>query len=203
MSKLQRTTQTETISMDYLTAFVTIVQLLAVFSQERGSARATQKLDFLRWLEDHNHKQLKEFIESNQRLRDEIEALLKKQNSELILAKVSEINGVCSEILARIDIFSGMAATLPPTRILSAQAIDIIRIFYTAPGADQLVWVTGEEVLRLGHGATGITIDELALLGDDLDQLCRMGLLSEQGINVGPSFNQTRLGQAFVAKLPS
>ena len=79
-----------------------------------------------------------EFIESNQRLRDEIEALPKKQNSELILAKVSEINGVCSEILARIDIFSGMAATLPPTRILSAQAIDIIRIFYTAPGADQL-----------------------------------------------------------------
>ena len=51
--------------------------------------------------------------------------------------------------------------------------------------------MTGEEVLRLGHGATGITIDELALLGDDLDQLCRMGLLSEQGINVGRSFTNS------------
>lgn len=134
------------------------------------------------------------------RLRDEIQALL-MQNSELILARVSEINRISSEILGRIDIFLGIAKTLPPIRILSQQAIDIIRIFYTTPEVDQLVWVNGEEMLRLGHTEVAITIDEPAFLPDDLNQLLLMGLLSEQGIYGGRRFNPTRIGQSFVKEL--
>ena len=65
------------ISRDDLTAsttFATIVQLIGMFFQERVCAKTTEKLDFLRWLEHHNHGQLKEFIASNQRLHDEIDA---------------------------------------------------------------------------------------------------------------------------------
>jgi hypothetical protein len=170
------------------------------FIQERGSSRLVKKVDFLRWLENHNYQELRDLTMSNQQLWDQIEQL-QRENGELILSKISEVNHICSQILAKIDLFSGIATILAPKGILSDQAIEVLRNFYQTPDADQLVWITGDQRLRFGHSGVVMDVDQIYYLPEDLDQLTRSGFLKEEFLNAGRLFKRTRLGQDFSKQL--
>ena len=133
--------------MDQLTAFVTIVELLSIFSQERDSSKTKGHLNFLRWLENHNHQELKDLICTNQQLSMEISKLL-AEDTVTILNHVAETNRILGSILARIDFFSGLSTSIATPHLLSSQALEILANFYASSALAMMPIETGAPALR-------------------------------------------------------
>jgi hypothetical protein len=58
--------------------FATIVGLLSSFSSGRQSDKLLNIAEFLQWLTEHNHSEVRELIEQNQTISISIKALLTK-----------------------------------------------------------------------------------------------------------------------------
>lgn len=184
--------------MDPLTAFVTIVQLLAIFMQGRGEAKKTDHQEFLAWLAYHKHEQLKELILNSQHLTNEVQQLLQRDHAT-ILAGIESINKITVEILARIDSFAGMARTLVPERIVSQDALELLQAFYSSNESD-LIWLPGSDTLRLGTSEQCIKVSSGRFLQDDLTALVDLGFLSGDWLDKWRCYKPTRRGAAFVSQ---
>lgn len=74
--------------MDPISGFATIVGLISIFKQEH-TAREDQNRDaFVRWLEDHHHQELKDFILRSNELSTEIDQAL-QEDHDIIIGKLS------------------------------------------------------------------------------------------------------------------
>ena len=107
-------------SLTGATAFATIVQLLAIYRQERGARKDLDHRDFIEWLEQHRHEEIKELITTTYHLQT--------QDHVLILEKLEEVNQIAASILARLDGFSTMAHIVAPDLGLSLQTMGLLRL---------------------------------------------------------------------------
>lgn len=185
--------------MDYLTALVTIVQLLALFTQERDNQKQATDQEFFRWMEEHRHNELKDLIANSHHLTSEVQQLLREDHVAM-LARIEDVNRIAAEILARIDSFSGLAQTLVPERIISEDAIELLRLFYRS-GAPFLNKIPGKPLLVLGVSGQGIELSDTRFLKDDLSTLVELGLLQSDTARPEQLFHATRRGEQFVARL--
>src|SRR2546423_1695937 len=109
------------------TAFATIIQLLAIYRQERGARQDLDHRDFIEWLECHRHEEVKELITNTYHLQSQVDDLL-RQDHVLILEKLEEVNQIAASILARLDGFSTMAHIVAPDLGLSLQTMGLLRL---------------------------------------------------------------------------
>ncbi len=62
------------------TTFASIVGLISIFKQERAERKTQAVQDFTRWLEEHKHEQMKEFILASHEVEREIDTLLRQDH---------------------------------------------------------------------------------------------------------------------------
>ncbi len=109
------------------TAFATIVQLLAIYRQERGARKDLDNRDFIEWLELHHHEEIKELITNTYHLQSQLDDLL-RQDHAVIVQKLHEVNRIAASILARLDEFSAVADIVVPDLGLSLQTMALLRV---------------------------------------------------------------------------
>jgi len=129
------------------TAFATIVQLIALYRQDRGARKDLDHRDFIQWLDGHRHEQIKELITNTYHLQSEVDALL-RQDHAFILEKLDDINRIASSILARVEGFSALAEVILPGQKLSPQAASLTNFAGTSVPST----VTVKMALAAGNG---------------------------------------------------
>jgi hypothetical protein len=112
-------------TLELATTFATIVQLVGMFIQERRGESATA-IDFLTYLERHNHADLKAALEGNRALLAGIEEILANGRAEL-LAKVDEVSVLSVQILSTLQSLSAAAASMALETGLSKEAETFLR----------------------------------------------------------------------------
>jgi hypothetical protein len=185
--------------MDPLTAFVTIVQLIALFKQESSEQESKSKDEFLRWLDNHHLDEIKRLITETFHLTDQVNQVL-LADQKVILAKIHENNLLTAATLAQLREFSGMAKILAPQATLSEQAREVLRRFYDSGGA-VISYLPGSNVLQIFPGNIPLRVMDARFLADDLHLLASMGLLSEERQDQWFSYAATRAGSEFATKL--
>jgi len=114
-------------SLTGATAFATIVQLLAIYRQERGARKDLDHRDFIEWLEQHRHEEIKELITTTYHLQTQVDDLL-RQDHVMILQKLEQVNQIAASILARLEGFSAVADIVVPDLGLSPQTMGLLRL---------------------------------------------------------------------------
>ena len=195
--------------MDPVTALCTIIQLIGVFRAEKASRSRSDSSAFLAWLVEHKHNDLKQFISDNSDISSEVATLLQRDHDK-IREDIRDLNSLCASIAQRIDSISGLASTLPESR-LSDQALKILCWFVDSGGSEihSMEGRTGLLDSLIFNNAThpdlgGIKFsgEDARFLRDDLETLVDFGLLSQDFTPSGdPLFRITRACVRFVDTL--
>src|SRR5947208_16770785 len=104
----------------------TLMQLIGLFRQERGTRKDLTHRDFIEWLEQHRHEEIKELITHTYHLQSQVDDLL-RHDRVVILRKLDEVNQIAASILARLDEFSAVADIVVPNLGLSLQTMGLLR----------------------------------------------------------------------------
>lgn len=170
------------------TTLATIVGLICNFKQERKGNQDSKHQDFIEWLEYHRHDEMRNLLANNFHLTSEVDALL-KQDTEMILLRLSRIDEVLATILSRVDGFSGIARIVRPGSELSKQAVHFIRCLANSQ-SDSFVFIPqigGPALLSMNRGGE-IEILEQRFVEDDLETLASMGLFRRKHGDNGMQF---------------
>lgn len=186
------------------TSFATIVSLLGTYKAEGRAIEGDEFQDFMQWLIETNHADIKKLLEINTQATIGIKALL-NQDRELLFKKLGAIDKLLSLIASRIDGFGEVTTALHPNLEISEQAVSVLR---------QLVDSEGYKFLKsgaIGHGPMfhilggkggQIEYTEPQFIEDDLNTLISIGLLNQDYNSRGePLYVVTRAAVKFLAAL--
>jgi len=109
------------------TTFATIVQLIALYRQEMGARKDLTHREFIEWLDEHRHEEVRELITHTYHLQSQVDDLLRQEHAE-ILNKLDQANQFLVEILARLKWFGPVAEVVVPELGLSSEAIGLLRL---------------------------------------------------------------------------
>lgn len=172
------------------TAFASIVGLLGQFQASRGSADQADYKEFLQWLVDSNHEEVKSLIETNTKTAIGIKALL-NQNHDVLLQKLDALDSALSSFGSLIPGFSDISSGLYPSGgQLSEQAKQLLTQFQNTGASKVLEYHTldGVSLKYLDGKEREMTISDPRFLEDDLKTLVELGLLrqdyNEKGDNL-------------------
>jgi len=185
------------------TAFATIVSLIAQFRAEHGASAATEADEFMSWLAENRHSEIKELLELNTGATIGIKALLSVNQTELI-EKLEQLDSALAIYASSLPEFVGLAATLRPNSTLSDQALSILNQLEKSGGSKILeMHANGFIILKILDGSGGsIEADDLRFIEDDLKTLVEFGLLRHDYNSSGNNlYLLTRAASKFVASL--
>lgn len=161
------------------TAFASIVGLMGQFQASRGSKDQADFSEFLQWLVDSNHEEIKSLIESNTRTTVGIKALL-NQNHDVLLERLDALDSALSSFGSLIPGFSDISSGIYlEGGHLSAQAKQILAQFQDSGASKILELHTFDGVDLMYIDGTGgeMEISDPRFLEDDLRTLVELGLL--------------------------
>ncbi len=164
--------------MDPLTAsmaFASIVGLISIFKQERTAKTDQNTESFLRWLDEHRHQEMKEFILRSDGLSNAINQAL-HEDHEVILGKLRTIDEMLAALVSQVTGMSSLAHVIHPNVELSDQAISILRQLSESKAA-QFLKVVHAGGTALNSDGREMQVDDFRFLDDDLDTLVNLGLL--------------------------
>ncbi len=177
----------------------TLVQLIALFRQERGARKDLTHREFIEWLEHHRHEEIKELITHTYHLQSQVDELLHQDHVE-ILSKIDHVNTIVVEILSRIDGLSNVATAIIPDVGLSDQAIGILKL--VAKSKEGELFIPGEAD-KLIVDAYFYAAADRRFLQDDLTSLVSRGFFLVKHSGGGePYYKLTRRGAKFVDLIP-
>jgi hypothetical protein len=104
--------------------FATIVGLLSAFSSGRKTEEQTAISDFLAWLSDHNHDEIRALIEKNQATTISIKSLLNKGLDD-VHHKLDDISNRIAILASRSNGVEELALAYAKESI-SAQALELL-----------------------------------------------------------------------------
>lgn len=163
--------------MDPLTGFVSIVGLISIFKQERKAKEDQNREAFFRWLDEHRHQELKEFILRSRDLPTETDRAL-QEDHEVIIGKLERIDEILACLLSKVEGVSGIAHVIHPNANVSDQGLSILRQFVSSDAQEFGKLGSLEDVcLPFTNGAGQIGVEDYRFLDDDLNALCELGLL--------------------------
>jgi len=161
------------------TAFASIVGLLGQFQASRGSKDQAGFNEFLQWLVDSNHEEVKSLIEGNTRTSIGIKALL-NQKHDILVQKLDALDSALSSFGSLIPGFSDISGGLyPEGSQLSTQAKEILAQFQDS-GASKILELhtyDGVDLMYLDGNESEMKISDHRFLEDDLKTLVELGLL--------------------------
>jgi len=161
------------------TTVATLIELLAIYRQERGARRDLDHRDFIEWLENHRHEEIKELITHTFHLQAQIDDLLRHDHAE--------IRAITSKIA--------------PDAGLSANAVQILAAFVQSH-ARVMVHKTPNTVMFAEVGG-GLEFPDARFVSDDLASLEGLGLIAHnESSGARGYYRLTRRGVQFVQMVP-
>lgn len=185
------------------TALASIIGLIGQFKTGRDSAKSQDYNEFMQWLTESNHAELKALIEANHGTTISIKAIL-NQSQETLSKSLERIDNALAAITTALAGFGDLSKSIHPNAELSDQAISILKQIDEME-ASQVLLVTGLEeagLIPLDGNGSGIETQEPRFLKSDMKALVEAGLLIP-GYNSQshPTWTFTRAAAAFVATL--
>jgi len=180
--------------------FAQIVGLLAAFSSERHTAAGADVMEFLVWLSEHNHSDLRRLIEGNQATTISIKAMLYR-GIEDIGEKLDAISNQLAVLATRSHGVEGLAAGFARV-LVSDQAWKILTLMEESGTEFFLVSneLGGAIRLVLSSGPNYVA-EESRFLHDDLELMVTLGLLKLDHNSRGdPLYRYTRAASKLVAE---
>ncbi|EHH3082070.1 hypothetical protein J7G28_004288 [Vibrio vulnificus] len=166
--------------MEVFGLLATIIGLICNFKSERRASSDDEYKEFVEWLDTKRHKSIVEELNSNHLLGLSIKSLL-NQNHEVVVQKLSDLDGSLTQLASQIDWLKEVANAIVPDFGLSDQAISVLQQLVDSQGSyfTEFKLGNGSPLYKVadGHGGN-IDFDEPRFLNDDLNQLCQLGLLS-------------------------
>lgn len=182
--------------------FATIVGLLSAFSSGRSGQEQLELSEFLAWLSEHNHEEIKRSIESNQATTISIKALLHKGLVD-VHEKLDGISQRLAILSSRSTGVQDLAASFARESI-SDQAIEILTLMEENHCEFFLVsneLGAKEKRLVLSSGPNYLC-KETRFFQDDLELMLGLGLLVQRYNSKGdPVFYYTRAASHLVNSL--
>lgn len=162
------------------TSFATIVSLLADFVAHRGANQGKSFDEFMAWLSEQRHEEVKSLLELNTTATIGIKALLNQTQRE-ILDRLRSLDKSFATLAAGVESYRGLAQAIHPTAVLSDQAVSLLQQFHDS-GASKILEVEyqeGTKSLLIVDGPTGgeLSVSDPRFLEDDLTTLVELGLL--------------------------
>ncbi|MEN1930025.1 hypothetical protein WCE37_13680 [Luteimonas sp. MJ250] len=161
------------------TAFATTVSLLADFASHRGANDGKSFDEFMAWLSEQRHDEIKSLLELNTSTTIGIKALLGEGQRE-ILARLQSLDASMASFAAGFDAYRGIAQATHPTAALSAQAISLLEQFNDS-GASKVLESHGFDGTSLyvvdGPSNGSLAVTDPRFLQDDLTTLVELGFL--------------------------
>ncbi|AGN11348.1 hypothetical protein [Simiduia agarivorans] len=185
-------------------SFATVVSLLGTYKAESRVIEGDEFKDFMQWLIETNHIEIKNLLEVNTKATIGIKALL-NQDRELLFQKLGAIDELLSLIASRVDGFSEVSNAIHPNSEISEQAVSILRQFVESEGSKFLkseAMNRGPVFLIIGGKGGQIDYTEPQFIDDDLNTLVGIGLLAQDYNSKGqPLYGITRAAVKFLATL--
>jgi hypothetical protein len=165
--------------MDPITAFATIVSLLADFVAHRSANEGKSFDEFMVWLSEQRHDEIRSLLELNTNTTIGIKALL-GENQREIIERLQSLDRQMASFAAGFDSYRGLAQAAHPTAALSSQAVALLEQFYDS-GASKIleIQMDGATVLPIIDGPRNgdLQVTDPRFIQDDLATLVDLGLL--------------------------
>lgn len=159
------------------TAFATLVSLIGQFRSERAGAKQADFNEFMAWLVETNHDELKHLVEQNSRTVIGIKALLNEQY-DAFSRKLEILDNTLATYASSLSGFSELTDALRSGAKLSEQALSILRQIESSGASKVIESQTHAGISLIYIGAQGaVEIDEPRFLEDDLNTLVDLQLL--------------------------
>lgn len=182
--------------------FATIVGLLSAFSSGRTGQQQLEFSEFLAWLAEHNHEDIKKSIESNQATAVSIKALLNKGLVD-VHEKLDDISERMAILSSRSSGVQELAAAFARESI-SDQALEILTLMEENHSEYFLLsneLSAKQKRLILSPGSNYLC-KETRFFQDDLELMLGLGLLVQRYNSKGdPVFYYTRAAAHLVSSL--
>ncbi|WP_339462995.1 hypothetical protein [Pseudomonas sp. EA_105y_Pfl2_R69] len=182
--------------------FATIVGLLSAFSSGRKTAEQTAISDFLSWLSEHNHEEIRASIENNQVTTVSIKALLNKGLDD-VHQKLDDISTRIAILASRSDGVEELALAYAKESI-SEQSLEILALMeeYQTEFFLLLSGFSGPEQALILSPGPNYTCKETRFLKDDLALMVGLGLLVlDYNSNGNPMYFYTRAASKLVRSM--
>lgn len=187
------------------TTLATLVSLICNFRQERGARDEATHTDFMEWLSNHRHNEIRDLIANTYHLQTEVDDLLRADHTKLLL-EVERANSVLADVLRRLDDFRGIVDVIRPATIVSDQAVTFLRYAleseYGGIGMQRQKGGTAVFCFRYGEFGPGIPQSDPLFAEDDINTLTELGFLHliTSGDNLH-WFKVTRTGARFLKSI--
>jgi len=179
--------------------FAQIVGLLSAFSSGRSAKESGDLTEFLTWLTEHNHSELREAIEKNYNTSISIKAIL-NLGFESVHTKLDAISTHIAILSSRSEGVEELATSYATTAF-SEQAIEILKLMDKNKASFFLLSNeigTKDQRLVLDSGPNYICT-ESQFFHDDLSLMVSLGLLLQDYNSQGdPLFRYTRAASNLV-----
>lgn len=183
------------------TALASIIGLIGQFKSGRDSAKSQDFNEFMQWLVESNHAELKSLIEANHGTTISIKAIL-HQSQEALSESLSRIDNVLAAITTALSGFGELSKSIRPNAVLSEQAVSILKeLADVDTGKMMVIDNRGMQLMPIsriiGKGAR-ITITEQRFIEDDLQTLTGLTLLNRKKDGTTIHYTLTRKGYDLV-----
>jgi hypothetical protein len=160
------------------TAFATIVSLFGQYRSERGRGEQADPNDFLAWLVESNHEEIRQALEGNEHAMEGVKELLAEQYTQL-MQRLMELDQSFAAMATGSPGFGEIGSALRPESVLSDQAIDLLRQFDSSGATKVLELHTmgGMQLLCMGGDRNNLEYEDTRFIEDDLARLVELGLL--------------------------
>lgn len=166
--------------MDPLSAaltFSTIVGLIGQYRSEKGGRAQSDFNNFLVWLSETQHEDIREQLEKNQQAVGAVKALLEQQQDAL-MERLDSIDSLLVSVTSAFSDFRELGVALRPNSALSSNALSILRQFESSGGSKLLESRTYDGTRLMFLDVQGIIeIEDERFLEDDLRTLVDLDLL--------------------------
>lgn len=181
------------------TVFATMVSLLADYVAHRGATEGKSFDEFMAWLSEQRHDEIKALLEQNTSATIGIKAIL-RENQREILDRLQSLDRSMATFAAGYDAYRGLAQAAHPTSALSAQAISLLEQFHDS-GASKILAIhqDGTKSLPIVDGPGELQVTDPRFLDDDLSTLVELGLLGlDHNVKGDPLYSFRRSAARFV-----
>lgn len=166
--------------MDPITAsgiFATVIGLICNYISQKAGNDQAEFDDFLVWLEDSHHSELKTLITENSTLSISIKALINSSVTDF-RERLEKIDRILAGVAAHIQGVEDLAVSLRPEIYLSDQAVSIAKQF-AASGASKFIEIKmlNNTLYQYLDAQGGVDVSEPRFIEDDLMKLVNLGLL--------------------------
>ncbi|WP_330115607.1 hypothetical protein SA496_14145 [Pseudomonas sp. JS3066] len=188
----------------FASSLASIIGLIGQFKSGRDSVKSASFDEFMQWLAESNHADLRSLIESNHTTTISIKAIL-NQSQGALKASLERIDNALAAITTALDGFAQLSQSLNPNALLSDQAVGILQQIDKL-GASKVLLVqyldTGDTLIPIDGNGGQIHIPEPRFLEGDLLSLTEAKLLIPGRNSHGrPMWTFTRAAAGFVATL--